>query len=129
MSKIDKNDFIKYLKEMSVSELNELSMDLKKEFNITEQFQNIENSQTEEKTKDKKFNVILKQSNPQKKILTIQLVRKITELGLFESKELVDKENSIIQQKLDIAKAEDIKKKLENLGSIVELQECNEEEN
>ncbi|WP_153369233.1 50S ribosomal protein L7/L12 [Candidatus Phytoplasma sacchari] len=132
MSKLDKNSFIESLKKMTLSEIKELSDSLKKEFNIDSslfinQSNNSSAVQKEEKLEDKKFNVILKGINTDKKVPIIQLVRKITEKGLFEAKGLVDNADSIIQEKLEKLKAEEIKKQLEELGSIVELQEYKEE--
>ncbi|WBL31278.1 50S ribosomal protein L7/L12 [Candidatus Phytoplasma sacchari] len=132
MSKLDKNSFIESLKKMTLSEIKELSDSLKKEFNIDSslfinQSNNSSAVQKEEKLEEKKFNVILKGINTDKKVPIIQLVRKITEKGLFEAKGLVDNADSIIQEKLEKPKAEEIKKQLEELGSIVELQEYKEE--
>jgi large subunit ribosomal protein L7/L12 len=71
----------------------------------------------EEKTE---FAVILKEGGA-KKIQVIKVVREITSLGLKEAKDAVDKVPSIIKEGVSKAEAEEIKKKLEEQGAVVEL--------
>ncbi|WIA07586.1 MAG: 50S ribosomal protein L7/L12 [Candidatus Phytoplasma cynodontis] len=130
MSKLDKNDFIESLKKMTLSEIKELTDALKKEFNIESSIMvNSSNSsnQKEDKVENKKFNVILKEVTTDKKVPIIQLVRSITEKGLFEAKELVTTANSIIKQNLEKEKAYEIKEQFKKLGAVVELEEFKEE--
>ncbi|KAB8121997.1 50S ribosomal protein L7/L12 ['Cynodon dactylon' phytoplasma] len=130
MSKLDKNDFIESLKKMTLSEIKELTDALKKEFNIESSIMvNSSNSsnQKEDKVENKKFNVILKEVTTDKKVPIIQLVRSITEKGLFEAKELVTTANSIIKQNLEKEKADEIKEQFKKLGAVVELEEFKEE--
>jgi large subunit ribosomal protein L7/L12 len=65
------------------------------------------------------FAVILK-SGGEKKIQVIKVVRELTSLGLKEAKELVDNGGTV---KEGVAKAEanEMKKKLEEQGAVVEL--------
>jgi large subunit ribosomal protein L7/L12 len=65
------------------------------------------------------FSVILK-SGGEKKIQVIKVVRELTSLGLKEAKELVDNGGAV---KEGVAKAEanEMKKKLEEQGAVVEL--------
>jgi large subunit ribosomal protein L7/L12 len=71
----------------------------------------------EEKTE---FTVILKEGGA-KKIQVIKVVREITSLGLKEAKDAVDNVPSTIKEGISKAEAEEIKKKLEEQGAVVEL--------
>ena len=71
----------------------------------------------EEKTE---FAVVLKESGA-KKIQVIKVVREITSLGLKEAKDAVDNVPSTIKEGVSKAEAEEIKKKLEEQGAVVEL--------
>jgi large subunit ribosomal protein L7/L12 len=71
----------------------------------------------EEKTE---FTVILKEGGA-KKIQVIKVVREITSLGLKEAKDAVDNVPSTIKEGVSKAEAEEIKKKLEEQGAVVEL--------
>lgn len=65
------------------------------------------------------FDVILKTQG--EKIKVIKVVREATGLGLKEAKELVDSAPSAIKEGLDKEAAEELKKKLEEVGAEVEL--------
>jgi large subunit ribosomal protein L7/L12 len=71
----------------------------------------------EEKTE---FNVILKEGGA-KKIQVIKVVREITSLGLKEAKDAVDNAPTVVKEGVTKAEAEEIKKKLEEQGAVVEL--------
>ena len=71
----------------------------------------------EEKTE---FTVILKAAGD-KKINVIKEVRAITGLGLKEAKELVEAGDKAVKEDIAKDEAEEIKKKLEDVGATVEL--------
>ena len=71
----------------------------------------------EEKTE---FTVILKAAGD-KKINVIKEVRAITGLGLKEAKELVEAGDKPVKEDVAKDEAEEIKKKLEDVGATVEL--------
>ena len=71
----------------------------------------------EEKTE---WAVVLKEGGA-KKIQVIKVVREITSLGLKEAKDAVDQAPSTIKDGISKAEAEEIKKKLEEQGAVVEL--------
>jgi len=71
----------------------------------------------EEKTD---FDVVLA-SVGEKKINVIKEVRAITGLGLKEAKELVESAPTMVKESLKKEEAEEIKKKLEEVGASVEL--------
>jgi large subunit ribosomal protein L7/L12 len=66
------------------------------------------------------FTVVLKEAGA-KKIQVIKVVREVTSLGLKEAKDLVDAPPSTIKEGVAKAEAEEIKKKLEEQGAVVEL--------
>ncbi len=71
----------------------------------------------EEKTE---FAVVLKAGGA-KKIQVIKVVREITSLGLKEAKDAVDNVPSTIKEGVSKAEAEELKKRLEDQGAVVEL--------
>jgi large subunit ribosomal protein L7/L12 len=66
------------------------------------------------------WTVVLKEGGA-KKIQVIKVVREITSLGLKEAKDAVDNVPSNIKEGVSKAEAEEIKKKLEEQGAVVEL--------
>ena len=71
----------------------------------------------EEKTE---FTVVLKAAGD-KKINVIKEVRAITGLGLKEAKELVEAGDKAVKEDIGKDEAEEIKKKLEDVGATIEL--------
>lgn len=66
------------------------------------------------------FDVILA-SFGEKKINVIKEVRAITQLGLKEAKDLVESAPKLLKEGVNKEEAEEIKKKLEEVGATVEL--------
>jgi large subunit ribosomal protein L7/L12 len=71
----------------------------------------------EEKTE---FDAILVDSG-EKKIQVIKVVRELTSLGLKEAKDLVDGIPKPVKEGIPSAEAEEIKKKIEEVGGKVEI--------
>jgi large subunit ribosomal protein L7/L12 len=71
----------------------------------------------EEKTE---FDLILHAAG-EKKIQVIKVVRELTGLGLKEAKAVVDEAPKPVKEKVSKAEAEDMKKKLEEVGATVEV--------
>jgi large subunit ribosomal protein L7/L12 len=71
----------------------------------------------EEKTE---FDLMLLSSGD-KKIQVIKVVRELTGLGLKEAKAVVDEAPKPVKEKVSKAEAEDMKKKLEEVGAAVEI--------
>jgi large subunit ribosomal protein L7/L12 len=71
----------------------------------------------EEKTE---FTIVLKEAGAEK-LKVIKVVREITGLGLKEAKDLVDGAPNTVKENAPKAEAEDIKKKIEEVGGKVEL--------
>ena len=61
------------------------------------------------------------QSAGDKKINVIKVVREVTSLGLKEAKDLVDGAQKTVKEGASKAEAEEIKRKLEDQGAVVEL--------
>jgi large subunit ribosomal protein L7/L12 len=68
------------------------------------------------------FNVILKSSDPTKKIAAIKEVRNLTNVGLGDAKAIVEAGNKTIKENVSKADAQSIKEKLEAAGCVVEIQ-------
>jgi large subunit ribosomal protein L7/L12 len=71
----------------------------------------------EEKTE---FDVVLMAAGD-KKIQVIKVVRELTGLGLKEAKAVADEAPKPVKEKVSKAEAEDMKKKLEEVGATVEI--------
>jgi len=71
----------------------------------------------EEKTE---FDLVLTSAGD-KKIQVIKVVRELTGLGLKEAKAVVDEAPKPVKEKVSKAEAEDMKKKLEEVGAAVEI--------
>jgi large subunit ribosomal protein L7/L12 len=74
-------------------------------------------AEVEEKTE---FTPVLKDIGANK-IQVIKVVRAITGLGLIEAKKLVEEAPKPIKENVNKAEAEDIKKKIEEVGGVVEI--------
>jgi large subunit ribosomal protein L7/L12 len=66
------------------------------------------------------FDVILSAAG-EKKIQVIKVVRELTGLGLKEAKDLVDGAPKAVKEKITKTEADDVKKKLEEQGAIVQV--------
>jgi large subunit ribosomal protein L7/L12 len=66
------------------------------------------------------FDVVLTAAGD-KKIQVIKVVRELTALGLKEAKDLVDGAPKAVKEKVTKAEAEDMKKKLEEQGAVVQV--------
>ncbi len=66
------------------------------------------------------FNVMLMASG-EKKIQVIKEVRAITNLGLKEAKDLVDNPPKAVKENVSKEEAQEIKKKLEEVGATIEI--------
>jgi large subunit ribosomal protein L7/L12 len=71
----------------------------------------------EEKTE---FDLVLTAAGD-KKIQVIKVVRELTGLGLKEAKAVVDEAPKPVKEKVSKAEAEDMKRKLEEVGAAVEI--------
>ena len=121
-----KDDILEAIGKMSVLELADLIEAFKTKFNVSIVAAAAGAAAggaggaapaVEEKTE---FAVILKEGGA-KKIQVIKVVRELTSLGLKEAKDLVDGVPSTVKEGVSKAEAEEMKKRLEEQGAVVEL--------
>ncbi|MDO4615069.1 MAG: 50S ribosomal protein L7/L12 [Lachnospiraceae bacterium] len=124
MAKLTTEEFIAAIKELSVTELNDLVKACEEEFGVSAAAGVVVAgpadggaAAAEEKTE---FDVELTEIGAQK-VKVIKVVREATGLGLKEAKELVDSAPKVIKEQIDKAEAEDLQKKLEEVGAKVTL--------
>lgn len=119
--KFDK--IISEVEKMTVLELSELVKVLEEKFGVSAAAMAVAgglsagSGQAEEKTA---WTVVLKASGDQK-INVIKLVKEATGLGLKEAKDVVDGAPKNVKEGLKKEDAEELKKKLEEVGATVEL--------
>ena len=128
MSQITREDVIKFIEGMTVLELAEFVKQLEEKFGVTAAAPvaavaampaagGAPAAAAEEKTT---FDVVLKDVGPQK-IQVIKVVRALTDLGLKEAKDVVEGVPKPIKEGVNKEEAEDAKKKLEEVGAVVEI--------
>lgn len=114
------------IEKMSVLDLSELVKVLEEKFGVSAAAPMMvgaasasaeASAEKEEKTD---FDVELTAAGAQK-INVIKAVREITGLGLKEAKDMVDAAPKVIKEKVAKAQAEEMKKKLEDVGATVTL--------
>ena len=127
MSQITREDVIKFIESMTVLDLSEFVKELEEKFGVTAAAPvaammampgaAAPAEAAEEKTT---FDVVLKEVGPQK-IQVIKVVRALTDLGLKEAKDAVEGAPKTLKEGISKEEAEDAKKKLEEVGAIVEI--------
>jgi large subunit ribosomal protein L7/L12 len=126
MANITKEDVISFIESMTVLELSELVKELEAKFGVSAAAPvammaagpaAAAAAPEEEKTE---FDVILTGFGAEK-IQVIKVVRALTGLGLKEAKELVEGVPKPVKEATTKAEAEDMKKKLEEVGATVEV--------
>ena len=122
-SKVKK--LIKEIEELTTLELAELVKALQDKFGVTAPAAvapTAAPAATEKPAEEKSiFNILLKEVGP-KKIEVIKVVKEITKAGLKEAKDIVEAAPKVIKEGVKKEEAEEIKKKLEQVGAKVELQ-------
>ena len=119
--KINVNEFIESLKEMTVLELNELVKAIEEEFGVTAAAPvAVAAAGPAEEEGPSTVNVVLKEIGPNK-INVIKVVREITGLGLKEAKDLVDGAPKNVKEGVSVDEGNALKAKLEESGAVVEL--------
>ena len=122
MAKLTAQELIDAIKEMSVMELNDLVKACEEEFGVSAAAGVVvaaagPAAEVEEKTE---FDVELTEVGAEK-VKVIKVVREITGLGLKEAKDLVDGAPKMVKEGATKEEAEEIKKKLEEVGAKVTL--------
>ena len=122
---MDKTQFLEQVEKMSVSELNELVKALEEKFGVSAAAMAAGPAAgaaggAEAGEEKDSFTVVLKDAGSAK-IQVIKALREVTGLGLKEAKDLTDKPGSTVKEGVKKADADEIKKKLEEAGAVVEL--------
>jgi large subunit ribosomal protein L7/L12 len=126
MSELNKDQVIEFLSNLTVLQISEITKELEAKWGVSAAAAvavagpasaAADAPKAEEKTE---FDVILKDAGAQK-IQTIKVVRELTGLGLKEAKDLVDGAPKPVKEGISKADAEDLKKKLEAAGAVVEI--------
>ena len=118
-------DILKTIETMTVVEVNQLVKALEEKFGVSAAAMAApaaaggEESAGEAEEKDS-FDVILKDAG-QQKIQVIKLIREVTGKGLKEAKDLTDKTPAAVKEGVKKEEAEELKKRLEEAGGVVEL--------
>ena len=122
MAKLTAQELIEAIKELTVLELNDLVKACEEEFGVSAAAGVVVAAagpavEVEEKTE---FDVELTEIGAEK-VKVIKVVREITGLGLKEAKDVVDNAPKMIKEAATKEEAEEIKKKLEEVGAKVTL--------
>ena len=119
---VNHEELLETIGEMSVLELSEFVEAFKEKFNVTALAAPVAAAAApgaaEAEEEQDEFDVIL-ESNGDKKIQVIKVIREVTSLGLKEAKELVDGAPSTIKEAVSKDEAEQIKAKVEEKGGGV----------
>ena len=121
MAKLNKDEFISALKEMSILEIKELVDAMKEEFGVDPSAVAVAAGSAVAAVEEgpSKVNVVLTAAGPNK-IAVIKIVRDITGLGLKEAKDIADNGGNV-KEGVDKAEAEQLKAQFEEAGATVEL--------
>ena len=124
MAKLTTEEFIAAIKELTVTELNDLVKACEDEFGVSAAAGVVvagpaagAGAAAEEQTE---FNVELTEVGANK-VKVIKVVREATGLGLKEAKDVVEGAPKVIKEGANKEEAEEIKKKLEDEGAKVTL--------
>ena len=122
MAKLTAQELIEAIKELTVLELNDLVKACEEEFGVSAAAGVVvaaagPAAEVEEKTE---FDVELTEVGAEK-VKVIKVVREVTGLGLKEAKDAVDGAPKVLKEAATKEEAEEIKKKLEEVGAKVTL--------
>jgi large subunit ribosomal protein L7/L12 len=129
MAEVTQDQFVDYVKNMSVLELSQLVKRLESELGVSAAAAmpmamapgaggGAAAAPVEEKTE---FNVSLVSFPADKKINIIKAVREVTSLGLKEAKDLVEAVPKVLKEAVNKDEAEAIRKKFDEVGAKVEI--------
>ena len=124
MADITKEQVVSYIENMTILEMADFVKELEEKFGVSAAAPMAVAAAgaapaAAEEVKDE-FDVILA-SIGDKKIQVIKEVRAITGLGLKEAKAVVDEAPKAVKEKVTKEEAEEIKKKLEEVGATIEI--------
>src|SRR3989344_2726397 len=122
---MNKEDFIQFIEKMTVTELNDLVKALEEKFGVSAASFAAAGAAAgagvaEAAEEKDAFTIVLKDAGSAK-IQVIKALRELTGLGLKEAKDLTDKTPATVKEGVKKTDAEEMKKKLEEAGAVVEL--------
>ena len=121
MDKLNKEDFISSLKEMTLLEIKELVDAMKEEFGVDPSAVAVAAPVAGAAADAAPSTVTVSIADAGAgKVGVIKVVKDITGLGLKEAKDIVDA-NGVVKENIPVAEAEEIKAKLEEAGATVEV--------
>ena len=122
MAKLTAQELIDAIKELSVLELNDLVKACEEEFGVSAAAGVVVAAAAEggAAAEEKDEYVELTEVGAEK-VKVIKVVREVTGLGLKEAKDVVDGAPKVVKEGASKEEAEDIKKKLEEVGAKVTL--------
>ena len=122
MAKLTAQELIDAIKELSVLELNDLVKACEEEFGVSAAAGVVVAAAGPAEAAGEKteFDVELTEVGAEK-VKVIKVVREVTGLGLKEAKDVVDGAPKVVKEGASKEEAEDIKKKLEEVGAKVTL--------
>ena len=123
MAKLNKEDFISALKEMTILEVKELVDAMKEEFGVDPMAVAVVAAPAAGAAAGdaapSTVTVSIADAGAAK-VAVIKVVKDITGLGLKEAKDIVDA-NGVVKENIPTAEADEIKAKLEEAGATVEV--------
>ena len=121
MAKINKDEFIAGLKEMTMLEVMELVDAMKEEFGVDPSAVAVAAAPaaSEEAAGPSTVTVTLTSAGPNK-LPVIKLIKEITGLGLKEAKDIADN-GGAIKESIPTSEADELKAKFEEAGATVEV--------
>ncbi|MBP3634889.1 MAG: 50S ribosomal protein L7/L12 [Bacilli bacterium] len=121
MAKLNKDDFIASLKEMTILEIKELVDAMKEEFGVDPSALAVAAAPAAAAQEEGPTSVtVTLTSAGATKIPVIKVIRDITGLGLKEAKDIADN-GGAVKENISKEEAEEIKAKLEEAGATVEI--------
>ena len=129
MAAITKEQVIEFISNMSVLELSDLVKEMEEKFGVSAAAVAVASAaggaqaaagETEAAEEQTEFTVVLNAAGD-KKINVIKEVRAITGLGLKEAKDFVEGAPNNVKEAVSKEEAEEIVKKLEEVGASVEI--------
>ena len=123
MAKINTEELIESLKEMTILELNDLVKAIEEEFGVTAAAPVAVAAAPaeEEVAKGPSEVTVYLKSVGASKLAVVKAIQAITGLGLGDAKKLTDVVPSVIKEKISPAAAEEVKAKLVEAGAEVEV--------
>lgn len=120
MAKLNKEDFISALKEMTILEVKELVDAMKEEFGVDPMAVAVAAAPVAAAEEGPKTRTVVLKSAGGNKIAVIKIIKEITGLGLVEAKAVADNGGNI-KENIPAEEAEAIKTQLTEAGAEVEL--------